>query len=78
MATFQNAVPKTSDFNWYSQNKLFLRLGVNESDFISVTLSQQSFQAVHGGKICLRYFYALSGDGAFVVNLLLTAKSLIM
>ncbi|MBW4599870.1 MAG: hypothetical protein KME29_09695 [Calothrix sp. FI2-JRJ7] len=50
MATLPNAVLNNLDFNSYSQNKLFLRLGVNESDFISETLSQQSFQAVRGGE----------------------------
>jgi hypothetical protein len=42
-------IPKTSEFDWYSQNKLLLRFLVIHSNFISVTLSKQSFQALRGG-----------------------------
>ena len=34
------------------------------SNFISVTLSQQGFQTVRGGKMCLRYFYAFDAADA--------------
>jgi len=56
--TFEITAHFTPRLELVHQKQAFSPFFEKKNPFISVTLSQQGFQDVHGGKMCLRYFYA--------------------